>query len=139
MGKSVRRRGARDQEQQLRVTHVSRLRRPLPLDELLDRLTAAQRRHLVEEGQQSKRTGEAIRALLLRRRPELTEAVKLIEGVIESWGFGDSRAAGEVALQRDATLAVARMAGTQAEIAVLTSCSTHRSRFYRTVPPAPIC
>ncbi|MDF3290269.1 hypothetical protein [Streptomyces silvisoli] len=114
VGKSVRRRGARDQEQQLRVTHVRRLRRPLPLDELHDRLTAAQRRHLVEEGQQSKGTGEAIRAWLLRLRPELTEAVKLIEGAIESWDFGDLRAAQEVALQRDATLAVARMAGMQA-------------------------
>ncbi|MGK5448733.1 hypothetical protein [Streptomyces radiopugnans] len=114
VGKSVRRRGARDQDQQLRVTHVRRLRRPLPLAELLDGLTAAQRRHLVEEGHQSKGTGEAIRALLLRLRPELTEAVQLIEGAIESWDFGDSRAAQEVALQRDATLAVARMAGMQA-------------------------
>ncbi|MCX5424362.1 hypothetical protein [Streptomyces sp. NBC_00078] len=53
-------------------------------DELLDRPTAAQRRRLVDEGQQRKGTGEAIRALLLRLRPELTEAVKLIEGAIES-------------------------------------------------------
>ncbi|MFB4193331.1 hypothetical protein [Streptomyces carpaticus] len=114
VGKSVRRRGARDQEQQLRVTHVRRLRRPLPLDELLDGLTLAQRRHLIEEGQQSKGTGEAIRALLLRLRPELTEAVNVIEGAVESWDFGDSRAGQEVALQRDGTLAVARMGGMQA-------------------------
>ncbi|MEV7124434.1 hypothetical protein [Streptomyces sp. NPDC093260] len=114
VGKSVRRRGAKDQDQQLRVTHVRRLRRPLPLAELLDGLTAAQRRHLVEEGHQSKGTGEAIRALLLGLRPELTEAVQLIEGAIDSWDFGDSRAAQEVALQRDATLGVTRMAGMQA-------------------------
>ncbi|MGW7568580.1 hypothetical protein ACWGJV_20185 [Streptomyces tendae] len=114
VGKCVRRRGAKDQDQQLRVTHVRRLRRPLRLAELLDGLTAAQRRHLVEEGHQSKGTGEAIRARLLRLRPELTEAVQLIEGAIDSWDFGDSRAAQEVALQRDATLAVTRMAGMQA-------------------------
>ncbi|MET9160623.1 hypothetical protein ABZX56_23075 [Streptomyces parvulus] len=76
VGKSVRRRGAKDQDQQLRVTHVRRLRRPLLLVELLDGLTAAQRRHLVEEGHQSKGTGEAIRARLLRLRPELRETVR---------------------------------------------------------------
>ncbi|MFH9864089.1 hypothetical protein [Streptomyces sp. NPDC017202] len=114
VGKSVRRRGAKDQDQQLRVTHVRRLRRPLRLAELLDGLTAAQRRHLVEEGHQSKGTGEAIRVRLLRLRPELTEAVQLIEGAIDSWDFGESRSAQEVALQRDATLGVARMAGMQA-------------------------
>ncbi|WNM30874.1 hypothetical protein RKE30_10870 [Streptomyces sp. Li-HN-5-11] len=114
VGKAVRRRGAKDQEQQVRVTHVRPLRRPLPLDELLAGLTAAQRRHLVEEGQQTKGTGEAIRALLLELRPELREAVKLIEGAIDSWDFGTSRAAQEVALQRDATLGVTRMAGIQA-------------------------
>ncbi|WP_328563258.1 hypothetical protein [Streptomyces coelicoflavus] len=114
VGKSVRRRGARDQDQQLRVTHVRRLSRRIPLAELLDGLTAAQRRHLVEEGHQSKGTGEAIRARLLRLRPELTEAVQLIEGAIDSWDFGESRSAQEVALQRDATLGVARMAGMQA-------------------------
>ncbi|PWI10544.1 hypothetical protein DIZ27_11190 [Streptomyces sp. NWU339] len=114
VGKSVRRRGAKDQEQQLRVTRVRPLRRPLALDGLLDGLTAIQRRHLIEEGQQTKGTGEAIRALLLELRPELTEAVKVIEGATEPWNFGNSRAAQEVALQRDATLAVTRMAGMQA-------------------------
>ncbi|MET9580002.1 hypothetical protein ABZY30_31415 [Streptomyces massasporeus] len=114
VGKSVRRRGAKDQEQQLRVTHVRPLRRPLALDELRDRLTAVQRRHLVEEGQQTKGTGEAIRTLLLQLRPEVTEAVKLIEGATEPWHFGNKRAAQEVALQRDATLGVTRMAGIQA-------------------------
>ncbi|MDB1088776.1 hypothetical protein PJ985_14505 [Streptomyces sp. ACA25] len=113
VGKSVRRRGAKHQEQQLSVTHVRQLRRPLALDELLDGLTPSQRRHHVEEGQQTKGTGEALRALLLRLRPEVTEAVKLIEGATEPWSFGSSRAAQEVALQRDATLAVTRMAGMQ--------------------------
>ncbi|MCE7081759.1 hypothetical protein [Streptomyces sp. ST2-7A] len=113
VGKSVRRGGAKDQEQQVRVTHVRPLRRPLALDELLNGLTTVQRRHLLEEGHQTKGTGEALRALLLRFRPEATEAVKLIEGATEPWDFGNRRAAQEVALQRDATLAVTRMAGFQ--------------------------
>ncbi|MFE0641753.1 hypothetical protein ACFW2Y_09130 [Streptomyces sp. NPDC058877] len=52
VGKSVRRRGARDQEQQLRVTHVCRLRSPLPL--------AAQRTHTEPSTTTSERRSNAL-------------------------------------------------------------------------------
>ncbi|MFE4756559.1 hypothetical protein ACFRIB_41270 [Streptomyces mirabilis] len=114
LGRSSRGKRAADQEQQLRVTHVRALRRPLPLQELLDGLPSRLQRHLVEEGQQTKGTGEAIRALLIELRPELGTVVNTIEGATDPWDFGSLRAGQELALQRDATLAVTRMAGFRA-------------------------
>ncbi|MFB7558991.1 hypothetical protein [Streptomyces brevispora] len=114
LGRSARGKRAADKEQQLRVTQVRPLRRPLPISELLKHVPDRLRRHLVEDGQQTPGTGGAIRALLLELRPELTEIVSLIENATEPWHFGSTRAGQELALQRDATLGATRMAGFQA-------------------------
>lgn len=111
LGRSSRGKKAADKEQQLRVTYVRELPRPLPLRELLAGLPSRLQRHLVEEGQQTKGTGEAIRALLIELRPELGAVVNMIEDATAPWDFGNKRAGQELALQRDATLAVTRMAG----------------------------
>lgn len=114
LGRSSRGKRAADQEQQLRVTHVRAMQRPLLLRDLIDGIPERLQRYLVEEGQQTKGTGEELRARLLRLRPELAEVVNMIEGATDPWDFGNSRAGQELALQRDATLAVTRMAGFRA-------------------------
>ncbi|WP_158709939.1 hypothetical protein [Streptomyces katrae] len=115
VGKSRRGKRAADKEQQLRITQVRPLRRPLALTELLDAVPGNLQRHLVEEGQQTKGTGEALRAMLLRLRPELREVVDLIEGSTEPWNFGSSAAGQAISLQRDATIGATRMAGFKAQ------------------------
>ncbi|NJP65238.1 hypothetical protein [Streptomyces spiramenti] len=111
VGKSVRGKAAKDQDQQLTVSLVFRLAEPLRLTELLAVLAPVQHRRLAEQGHQTDGVSKALRDGLLRLRPAATEAVKLIEGAVAPWTFGENRAAQEVALQRDATLGAARMAG----------------------------
>ncbi|WP_146099187.1 hypothetical protein [Nocardia nova] len=96
----------------LRVLHTTKIGNPVRLDEVLDQLGDRYSRHLVSEGQQSKATGKALLDVLTRLRPDAQAAISYINAATDGFRIRpESRAEQNLADQRDATLAIARMAG----------------------------
>ncbi len=96
----------------LRVLHTTKIGNPVRLDEVLDQLDNRHRRHVVPEGQQSEATGKALLDVLTRLRPDAQETISYINATTNGFRIRpESKAEQNLADQRDATLAIARMAG----------------------------
>ncbi len=103
-----------DLDEELEVSRVESVTPPVILNNVIGRLPKQHFRHLTDQGQQSKATGRALIEMLVLVRPDLHEVIDRIEAVGDQYPIGDSPAGQIVALQRDATIAVARMAGMDA-------------------------
>ncbi|MBF6228247.1 hypothetical protein IU470_24455 [Nocardia abscessus] len=112
LGLTKREKKAADRKQKLRILHITLLEHRVQLGELLDQLDARHRRHLISEGQQTEATGRALLATLMRLRPEAQRVVSYINAATDGFRIRpESKAEHALAEERDATLAVARMAG----------------------------
>lgn len=100
-----------DLGEKLEISRIRSTERPVPLSELMGKLPQKFHRHLVSEGQQSDGTGKALVDALLGLRPDLRHVVDHVRGQGDRYPVGESRAAQVLALQRDATIGVSRMAG----------------------------
>jgi hypothetical protein len=103
-----------DLDRELEVSRVELVVPPVRLHDVVGRLGRQHSRHLTREGQQSKATGRALIEMLLQIRPDLREMVVRVQSVGDRYPIGDSPVGQVVALQRDATIGVARMAGMDA-------------------------
>jgi|HubBroStandDraft_1064217.scaffolds.fasta_scaffold07196_6 hypothetical protein len=114
LGWASRLRRSGDLDRQLEISRVEPVTPPVPLPDVISRLDGRHARHVVHEGQQSPETGRALIKLLGQVRPELRDVINRIEAIGDRYSIGDSPALQIVALQRDATIGVARMAGIDA-------------------------
>lgn len=103
-----------DLDEQLEVSRVEPVTPPVPLRDVVGHLGNQHARHLSHEGQQSPATGRALIEMLVQTRPGLREVIDRITAVGDQYPIGDSPIGQIVALQRDATIGVARMAGMDA-------------------------
>ncbi|GGW00172.1 hypothetical protein GCM10010264_06790 [Streptomyces globisporus] len=112
LGMTKRVRQVSDLQQKLEISQTTLIDRPVPLDTVLNCLHDRHRRHVVAEGQQKEATGKAVLAALIELRPELRNTLLYISATVDGYRMpADSKAGQALATQRDATLAVARMAG----------------------------
>jgi hypothetical protein len=111
LGWATRLRRSGDLDRQLEVSRVEPVTPPIPLHDVIGRLDGRHARRLVADGQQSPATGRALVEMLVRVRPDLREVIDRIEAVGDHYPIGDSPVGQIVALQRDATIGVTRMAG----------------------------
>ncbi|MGH3903385.1 MAG: hypothetical protein ACRDTE_04210 [Pseudonocardiaceae bacterium] len=111
LGRTKRIRQVDDLNEKLEISRIRSTGRPVPLSDLMGELPQKFHRHLVPEGQQSDGTGKALKDALLVLRPDLRHLIDDIGGQGDRYPVGESRAAQVLALQRDATIGVSRMAG----------------------------
>jgi len=111
LGWTTRLRRSGDLDEELEVSRVEPVTPPVPLSDVVDLLSSRHSRHLAHEGQQSRATGRALIDMLVQVRPGLGEVIDRIEAVGDRYPVSDSPVGQIVALQRDATIGVARMAG----------------------------
>lgn len=116
LGWTTRLRRSGDLDEELEVSRVEPVTPRVPLDDVVCRLGKQHSRHLTHEGQQSGATGRALVGMLVEVRPDLREVIDRIEAAGNRYPIGDSPVGQIVALQRDATIGVARMAGMDASV-----------------------
>jgi hypothetical protein len=114
LGWATRLKRSGDLDRQLEVSRVEPVTPPVPMRDVLSLLDRRHARHVAPEGQQPQKTGRALIKMLEQVRPELHETIRRIESVGDRYHIGDSATGQIVALQRDATIGVARMAGIEA-------------------------
>lgn len=111
LGWTTRVRESDDLGEKLEVSRIELLTAPVSLSDVTGRLASRHLTHYIAEGQQSEQTGKALVNALQQARPDLASVIDQIQGVADRYPIHDSLAGQLVALQRDATIAVGRMAG----------------------------
>jgi hypothetical protein len=95
----------------LRLSHIAEVNPPVPYSSVVARIPRRNQAYLTNEGKQSGATERALLDALLAVRPDLRTVIDEISRAEGNYPIGESRSAAVLALQRDATLTIARMAG----------------------------
>ncbi|MFD0486114.1 hypothetical protein [Saccharopolyspora erythraea] len=100
-----------DLNTKIEITRIYRVEPSLPWGQLIEAMAAEYRARVRPEGWQSDKTGKNLVAAMLRLRPNWRDLASAIEGIRRTHYLGDSNSAQTLALQRDASIGISRMAG----------------------------